>query len=210
MHQIERITCGNGNCYIIKQEGSAILVDTGREKYRDKILEACKAAKIKLIILTHGHVDHIQNTAFLANALNVPIAIHEADVELIKNNLLQPMSTTGLLGKILLSATNESMKRDKIEQFTPSVLLKAGYSLRAYGIDAEIIDLKGHTNGSIGIDVKNKDLIVGDGLMNLFYPTKSMLYVNKEQMIASAQKISNIGERTIHFGHGKPIKNRKW
>lgn len=46
--------------------------------------------------------------------------------------------------------------------------------------------------------------------MNMFYPTVSMLYTNKEIMINSARKISNMGEKNIYFGHGKPKKNREW
>ena len=52
-----------------------------------------------------------------------------------------------------------------------------------------------------------KDLIVGDALMNLFYPTISMLYHDKAAMQQSADKISRLGERRILFGHGKPEKN---
>lgn len=46
--------------------------------------------------------------------------------------------------------------------------------------------------------------------MNMFYPTVSMLYHNYEQMLESARKISELGERIIYFGHGKPKKNRIW
>lgn len=73
MEKIERIKCGNGNCYIISNGKNAILVDTCREKYREKILNACKSYHIRLLVLTHGHLDHVQNAAFLANKLQVPM-----------------------------------------------------------------------------------------------------------------------------------------
>lgn len=77
-----------------------------------------------------------------------------------------------------------------------------------YGIPARIISLPGHTQGSIGIDIMEKELIVGDALMNMFYPTASMLYNDRDMMLQSADKISGLGERQIYFGHGKPKKNR--
>ena len=46
-------------------------------------------------------------------------------------------------------------------------------------------------DGSIGIDVDNEYLIVGGALMNMFYPTVSMLYHNKDKMLESAPKISS-------------------
>ena len=46
--------------------------------------------------------------------------------------------------------------------------------------------------------------------MNMFYPSVSLLYHDKEVMLKSAEKISKLGERTIYFGHGKPLSNRIW
>lgn len=51
-------------------------------------------------------------------------------------------------------------------------------------------------------------LFVGDALMNMFYPTISMLYTDK--MLESAKRIGEMGAKTIYFGHGKPKRNRKW
>ena len=79
----------------------------------------------------------------------------------------------------------------------------------SYGIAAKIISVPGHTNGSIAIEV-GESLIVGDALMNMFYPTISMLYHDELEMIKSAERISQLGDRTIYFGHGKPVRNRKW
>lgn len=210
MEKVERIQCGNGNCYIISNGKNAVLVDTCREKYRKKILNACIPYNIRLIVLTHGHFDHIQNAAFLSKYLNAPIAMHKDDLELIPNNMTQKLYAHTFLGKIVLYASIKGFNSDNLKIFTPSVFLKHGDTLSNYGISAKIIELPGHTNGSIAIDVNEKYLIVGDVLMNMFYPTVSMLYHDKYAMLASAEKISKLGNKTIYFGHGKPVKNRAW
>jgi len=97
-----------------------------------------------------------------------------------------------------------------VPTFKPDVLLHDGDSLSDYGIDAQILALPGHTDGSIGVEVEHKHLIVGDALMNMFYPTVSMLYHNSREMLKSAEKISELGSRTIYFGHGKPMPNKQW
>ena len=51
MNQVHRIKCGNGNCYIIENGTGGVLVDTGKREYFDKVLEACKRYKVKLIVL---------------------------------------------------------------------------------------------------------------------------------------------------------------
>lgn len=136
--------------------------------------------------------------------------MNESDCNLIQSNRNQSLVATTFLGKIVLSASLREFSRRTMPEFKPDVLLHNGESLSDYGIDARIITLPGHTNGSIGIDVENKHLIVGDALMNMFYPTVSMLFHHRDDMLESARKISSIGNRTIYFGHGKPMPNRQW
>ena len=115
-----------------------------------------------------------------------------------------------LLGKIVLAASLKDFSARTMQEFKPDILLKDGDNLVDYGISANIIALPGHTDGSIGLDVDNKYLIVGDALMNMFYPTVSMLFHNKNDMLESAKKISGLGGRKIYFGHGKPVSNKQW
>lgn len=202
---VQRISCGNVNCYIVANGENAILVDTGREKYRQKVLDACRPYNVRLLILTHGHVDHVQNAAFLSEALECPAAMNEADIPLLDDNMQQPLAAHGILGEIVLRESIKSFQKDKIPAFIPDISLEDGYPLDEYGIPARIISLPGHTKGSIGIDVMEKELIVGDALMNMFYPTVSMLYHDRNAMLQSADRISGLGKRRIYFGHGKPV-----
>lgn len=210
MSEIHRIKCGNGNCYIIENGTNGILVDTGKREYVNQIIEQCKAYQVKLIILTHAHFDHAENAAQISEIFGIPIGMNEQDCDLIQSNLNQPMYATNILGKVVLSASMRDFSIRTMSKFKPNILLHDGDTLFDYGFDAQIIALPGHTIGSIGIDVDKKYLIVGDALMNMFYPTVSMLFNNREQMLESARIISNIGDRTIYFGHGKPVPNKRW
>ncbi len=213
MSSVHRIKCGNGNCYIvesIKNPANAILVDTGKREYVNRVLQACKPYSIKLIVLTHAHFDHTENAARLSEELGAPIAMSERDCNLIESNINQALFANTFLGKIVLSASLKEFKSRTMPAFSPTVLLKDGDSLSDYGVDAKIISLPGHTDGSIGVDVDSRYFIVGDALMNMFYPTVSMLYHDKKMMLESARKISSIGDRMIYFGHGKPVPNRAW
>lgn len=210
MSEIHRIKCGNGNCYIIENGYNGILVDTGKREFVNQVIEQCKTYHVKLIILTHAHFDHAENAAQISNALGVPIGMNELDCDLIKSNTNQTLSAETLLGKIVLSASLKDFSVRTMQEFKPDILLKDGDSLTNYGVNANIVALPGHTNGSIGIDVDNTYLIVGDALMNMFYPTVSMLFHNKSDMLESAKKISGLGSRKVYFGHGKPVRNKQW
>ncbi|MCI9393896.1 MAG: MBL fold metallo-hydrolase [Oscillospiraceae bacterium] len=210
MCEIHRIKCGNVNCYILKNGSSAILVDTGKKEHFQQVLEACKAFHVKLIVLTHAHFDHAENAAQLSSTLDIPIGMHESDCDLLPSNFSQALSASTFLGKIVLSASLKEFAVHTVPEVKPDVLLREGDSLSSYGIDAQVLALPGHTDGSIGLDVEHRHLLVGDALMNMFYPTVSMLYHDRDAMLKSAGKISSMGSRTIYFGHGKPVSNRKW
>lgn len=210
MSEIHRIKCGNSNCYIVENGTSGILVDTGKKEFLNKVIEQCKAYNVKLIVLTHAHFDHAENAAQISNALGIPIGMNEKDCSLIKSNTNQRLSAESFLGKIVLSVSLKEFSAHTMEEFKPDVLLNDKDSLSAYGIDANVIALPGHTDGSIGLDVENTYLIVGDALMNMFYPTVSMLFHNKHDMLESVGKISRLGNRRIYFGHGRPVSNKQW
>lgn len=208
--EIITIPCGNVNAYLIAESHGAVLVDTGMERYRSKILNICKNHAVKLIILTHGHIDHVQNAAYLAKKLGCPVGISKEDMELLQNNHLQKMNAKGILGNLLRIISEKSIDKNPIPDITISVILSEEMSLKEFGIDGRVLALPGHTKGSVGIDVEEKFLFVGDALMNMIYPTTSMIYENEEKMLESAKRITSLGKRKIYFGHGKPVNNRNW
>lgn len=207
---VRRIRCGTGNCFAVSCGSSAVLVDTGTAPFHDKLLTVCRSLPVRLIVLTHGHLDHVQNAASLSQALGVPIAMHEADLPLIADNLSQPLSSRGAWGKVLRSISVSAMKQDTIPPFSPSVLLREGDSLEEYGIPARVLELPGHTLGSIGLDVAESHLLVGDALMHWLTPACPAIYYNRAQMLQSAGRLSALGERQVHFGHGGSCRNRAW
>lgn len=210
MSVVQRVKCGNVNVYIVSEGGSAILVDTGTKEHLDTVLKACRPYNVRLIVLTHAHYDHAENAAELSERLKAPIAMHKGDVDLIGSNNNQALSARTIPGRFILTVSLMGFSARKMKTFTPSVFLEDGDDLAGYGVPAKVVGLPGHTKGSIGIDVGGKDLLVGDALMNIFYPTVSMLYNDEKAMLDSAGKITGLGERTIHFGHGRPVKNRVW
>lgn len=210
MTKIMQIDCGMVNCYLVSDGNQSILVDTGIEQYRDKVAGLYADAGVKLIVLTHGHNDHIQNAVYLSEKLKAPIAIHKADAELARNNQLQPLKSRGALGRVLKMFSELSFKKTRLEDFRPDLFLKDGDLLNDYGINARVVALEGHTNGSIGLDIDGKYFLAGDALMNMFKPSVPRIFHNKEKMLESVEKISNLGERMIYFGHGGPAQNRNW
>ncbi|MDD6070799.1 MAG: MBL fold metallo-hydrolase [Clostridiales bacterium] len=209
MYEITQIHAG-ANCYLVTQDNVSILVDTGVKGFEEKILKQCEGKEVKLIVLTHGHIDHMQNAAYIAQSLQVPIAMHEKDIPLLKDNLCREMKAQGILGNMVRFFSVLSAKSAQPEKFKPDILLKEGDNLRDFGIDAEVVELPGHTAGSIGLKVGEDTLLVGDALMHMMKAGPTLLYEEYEQMLESVRKIQNMGDRKIYFGHGEMVQNRKW
>ena len=220
---VEQIKTGllGGNCYILSQGGSAVLVDTGTAQYRDAILQKCREKNVGLIVITHGHYDHTQNAAFLAEALGVPIAMHPADIPLLTDLHAEPALAHKLLGKLLVWTMKLQQKpvigpllskamNNEIPPFTPDIALDDGFSLEPYGIAAAVTALPGHTRGCVGV-LAGKNLFAGDALMNMGRPGPALHYVDRAAMENSAAKITALGEDvTVWFGHGNQVKNQAW
>ena len=209
MSEIIRIKGGTDNCYLVTDGENAILVDTASKEHLSQVIEKCDKYKMKLIVLTHVHFDHAENAAELSKRYDIPVALHKSDEELFESFDKQPLKSYGIVGKVVLGLSLKVLRQTKVERPENIIYIKEGDGLNAYGINAKIIELPGHTLGSIGVDVEEEHLFVGDELDNWIKPGVGHLYYDPEAIKKSAEKLKDLGERTIYYGHGKPTANRK-
>lgn len=81
---------GGVNSYLVAVESGYILIDTGfahkRAELEAMLAQAgCVGGMLKLIILTHGDVDHAGNAAYLRDQYGAPIVIHPKDVGMVES-----------------------------------------------------------------------------------------------------------------------------
>ncbi|MCL4429713.1 MAG: MBL fold metallo-hydrolase, partial [Chloroflexi bacterium] len=128
---IETFTVGmlSTNCYVASCHDTkeAIIIDPGLDYLSEaqSILDYIEQAqlKIKYIINTHGHSDHIKGDEIFQEKFNVPLCIHKLDAYFI-----------------------ESLQTDK----TPATLLLEEGSLIQFGKETlKVIHTPGHTRGCI-------------------------------------------------------------
>ena len=91
------------------------------------------------------------------------------------------------------------------ETFEPDVLLEDGEDLSAYGLDARVVHLPGHSSGSIGVLTDDGDLFCGDLLVNVMGPSLHYYTDDLAQANESIRKLSDLGVETVYPGHGKPF-----
>ena len=208
MITVKQIKGGTDNCYLVTDGRQAILVDTASKQNFDMVAAECDKYDMKLIVLTHVHFDHAENAAELSRRYGIPVAVHQKDEELFEGFDKQPLKSYGLVGRAVLGLSLKVLRETPVERPENLIFVKEGDHLSPYGIPAKIIELPGHTLGSVGVDVNGEHLLVGDALDNWIFPATGHLFYDRDALRRSAEKIRALGSRTVYYGHGKPTNNR--
>jgi hydroxyacylglutathione hydrolase len=194
------------NCYLIHTETGYFLIDTGiknrRKELEDSIVEAgCQPDDLKLIIITHGHIDHIGNSAYLRNKYGAKIAMHRGDVKMVTGAGMFADAPPSLMIKLigfLMKITGLS----DFEIFTPDIMLEDNQSLQEYGLDATVLHTPGHSKGSISILTASGDLFCGD-IFSGSVEGVTTLVDDKSKLDSSVEYLKALNNKSFYPGHGK-------
>ena len=171
--KIYPIHCGFGTVYALKGDG-VILIDGGDPNKLDSFIKgiakvSIKPEEIKLIILTHGHWDHIGSARDIKQMTKARILLHHKDMHFLADEKpTQPpgLNSWGRTGSALLTFISPMIHVPKFE--VDIIAEDKELSLAEYGIPGRIIPTPGHSWGSVSVLLDSGDAFVGDLAMNLF------------------------------------------
>jgi hydroxyacylglutathione hydrolase len=186
-----------------------VLVDSGNPGNEQRILKTLEKHKLdvrdlSLILLTHGHWDHLGSAEAIRNLSNAPISLHHADLELATagQDKLKPYGFGSSLFEPYFSSR-------RFKPLKPDVVLTGTESLESYGVNAKLLETPGHTNGSISVLLESGEAIIGDVLRGDFVledrPNWHFFYDNLQQVRSSVQKLLSLKLEKLFVGHGKPF-----
>ncbi len=216
--ELKIINLGFVNAYLAEVADGFILVDTGipqQWELLDGQLAAagCVPGKLKLVIITHGDVDHLGNCVKVKQKYQARIAMHPDEAVMAEKGLRLKRKVRTLAGKLFFLYRNMLRKIKGIkfvfDTFTPDILLTDGQSLAEYGWDAKVLHLPGHTKGSIGILNAAGELIAGDTLVNSHKPDIAVYIDNYEDLKNSINRLKQLPIKIVYPGHGKPFKREE-
>ena len=211
---IHTIPMGFDHGYIVQEQGT-IMIDGGAPKQAksfSKALEnaSIKPEEIKLIVLTHGHWDHIGSAKEIREITGAKIAMHHREKHWLENSLkpMPPGATTW--GHIFGSIIKVFLPLIRIPAAHVDVVLgDEEFSLADYGIRGKVVYTPGHSSGSVSVLLETGDAFVGDMAMNKFplrlSPGLPIFAEDWEQLMRSWKRLLDQGAKTIYPSHGEPF-----
>ena len=192
IHEILPVGMLQCNCSIFGDETTheAIVIDPGDEI--ESILEvlARHSLKVKAIVITHAHIDHIGGAQKLKLATGAPVHMNANDVELQEMMDVQ----AGWLGV----ATPAAVAID--------VAAKDGDTLKVGATELHVLHTPGHTQGSICLWMPAEaKLMAGDTLFRGGIGRTDLPGGDGRQILASIhnQLLGLPGETVVYPGHGE-------
>ena len=216
---VYRIPARAANTYLVEAPRGLVLVDTGLPGSDRKILEALtrlgkRPADVKLVLLTHRHLDHIGSAAAVKKMTTATIASHPFEKPYVAGTLvISTPAAWSLYGRIVRRVLNFSswtMKLFRLIKYRPVHVDEAADEeslLEMVGLNGSIIWTPGHTKGSISLFLnESRVAIIGDLLRSRRGKLSEPMFMESfPQTEASVKHVLDLEPSTLCVGHGKPL-----
>lgn len=203
--RVHPIPMGMSIAYLVESDASLVLVDAGMPRYEHRVLRRMRALghdSLRLIFVTHGHLDHYGSAAALRRLTGAPIAVHRADAEAMARGDT-PLGFVRGTGWVMWALLRLFGPHVRPEPTPPDLLLEDGDALRAYGLDASVLHTPGHTPGSSCLIVEERLAFVGDLLSTTLRPRVQRTFGHDWSLIAaSLARLQALRPAWVYPGHG--------
>lgn len=163
------------NCYLLFNDTEALVIDPGYEA--DTILDALQGRKLRAILLTHGHFDHVGAVKELVAETGCDVYLHPAEAT------MPPMMTAGQL-----YYTHTYGEGDTVSPID--------------GVELTVLHTPGHTPGSVCL-IWGDQMFSGDTLFEGSCGRVDLPGGDPRVMLQSLRRLASLqADYHVHPGHG--------
>ena len=188
---IKRLVVGSlsANCFIVgKEAAEGMVIDPGGNGEEICRAIADSGLDIKIIVLTHGHSDHIAALYDIQDRTGAEVAIHINDADFLEGR----------------GSFSSQFGISYKTPHPPDRLLREGDEIEIGGISFKVLHTPGHTPGSICLLTAGK-VFTGDTLFRRGIGTTLMPGSSRSQLINSIHtRLMVLPDDTVIYpGHGR-------
>lgn len=198
IHEILPVGMLQCNCSIFGDEQSreAIVIDPGDEIAKIVQILERHQLKVKAIIVTHGHIDHVAGAAKLRTLTGAPVYMNERDFEQLD----------------LLPAMAAWLRTPVPERTEVDVVAREGATIQLGAAAFNVLETPGHTQGSVSVWIPQENkLIAGDTLFRESIGRTDLPGGDSKRILSSIKtKLFQLpGDAVVIPGHG-PATTLEW
>ena len=178
------------NCYLLEAPEGSILFDAPQG--------ACEwllslGIEPKLLLLTHGHIDHVQDVAKIKRQFGCPIGCH-------------PLTAPMISDREFFRSFGFELEIEPVE---PDFLIEETPRRNLLGADFEVLEIPGHCPGSLCFFSRKDKLLIGGDVLFASSIGRGDLPGGDIDLLISGirKKLFPLGDDvTVLPGHGPPAR----
>ncbi|MEM0140187.1 MAG: MBL fold metallo-hydrolase [Ferroplasma sp.] len=200
------------NVYNVAGESNYI-IDTGMSENSYRLIKNnFNLSSIEFVLITHLHIDHIGGALYLEKENNIPICISQKDFDIIKyavdyfseyQNAYKGLLVSNGVSEALFNSVAAENPMNYFIKYYDALKLNTTNDLKIKG--AEIIDVPGHTPGSIALYLPDIGaMFTGDHVLKNITPNISIYSGGEDSLgmyLKSLDKIKNYKVNMAYPGH---------
>jgi len=205
---VHSIMLGIATAHLIESNTGLVLVDAGLphcERSMMRRMRSLRRDDLRLIFITHAHLDHYGSAAASRLLTGAPIAIHRADGDAMARGET-PLGSARGRGRLTWAFLRLFGLHPRTEPTPSDLLLEDGDNLRAYGLDAVVLHTPGHTPGSSCLIVEGRLAFAGDLLSTSGRPHVQGSFADDWSLIPeSLDRLQALKPEWVYAGHGRRL-----
>jgi glyoxylase-like metal-dependent hydrolase (beta-lactamase superfamily II) len=198
----------NVRIFLIEFNGKLILVDAGIPFTEDRLHRAFQLREIDprmidLILLTHGHLDHIGCLAHLKDISGAKVICHQSLAEILAAGAQETATPRVGIWRVFHQPIS-ALLGSGLKPVQPEHTFIDSIDLDEFGIPGEMVHTPGHSSASSTLFLDGGICFLGDSLREVSpgrYDT-GLFYDDREQIINSLKRITSYKPEVIYLSHG--------